>query len=155
MTKTPKKMTVYPFTGCCGAYIIHGFYETGPWFVDPANLAGHLDVTLKDYTGRTTSKVPAATPDWSSVGGPPLFVCILTQAQREVFGKPLTDYGFVEIAAGYNYANDCHLYVLTRKGPRHTSRADFEKLPGARKSEATVDAPFRDASGKFAKRAAA
>ena len=54
---------------------------------------------------------------------------ILNTHQRKIWHETFVEFGWVELGAAYNYANDCHLYLITVKRPMHMSLEDWQALP--------------------------
>lgn len=54
---------------------------------------------------------------------------ILNTRQRKIWHETFIEFGWVELGAAYNYSNDCHLYLITVKRPKHMSLEDWQALP--------------------------
>lgn len=58
-----------------------------------------------------------------------LALAILNTRQRKVWHETFIEFGWRELACGFNYANDCHLYLITMRRPRYMSDEDWQALP--------------------------
>lgn len=107
--------------------------EEKTWIIDRA-----LGVKLKDirsYDNRP--RLPGGNIHPQAQLGGALSLAILNTKQRPIWHDKFIEYGFVELACGFNYANDCHLYVITRKRPAHISEEEWLALPMSPKVKAT------------------